>query len=506
MVGAAAWAAPAIAIAASSPAAAASQPAPPAVPAVQITNKAAIGAGAIAYPHAAPGLKVEATLNGGLPPASDNITVTLPAGLTWAGGSTAPKSFSLAAAGAVTVGGITAVQYQAAGDYIVTVEYRGVTDTVTVPVVKVGFVLAWGANNDGLAGIGGNGTPTTIDNPTQWYVEPLKYGETQFNSIKGSGQGRLFACNTLNSGVYSTIEGAAIKSSIPRFGITDAKSVDVAGYISSTLDVLIYQATDNQVWAQGPNPGDMFSRGETTTHPDFQVIGTEIIKASGKTIERVYAYNTAAAYIMSDKTVWWSGKNTNCMMGSGGDKDETYLAAQVIKEDGTPLTNIVEILCNEYYAIYRDASGNLWASGSNKQSQLPGAPDPDDATAKLYPRAVRIDNPDGKQVSRLLPEGGYVTLTTDGSLWINPAYSGNAWMQIGTVPPGHGTVVNMVRGSVLNSAVLLMSDGTVHTQPTQKLGTDASSWTHFDALPEGASAIASSSPQGKTGTVIALFL
>lgn len=194
-----------------------------------------------------------------------------------------------------------------------------------------GAVYAWGGNANGQLG---NGTTTTSATPVR-----VLTGE------QGSASGFL----------------------------EDVKFV--AGGDLSSYALL----NDGRVMAWGSNGSGRLGNGTTTqsTTPVF-VKTNSTTQLTG--ITQVYGGEEFAVALKSDGTCWVWGSNLHeCSNGAAS----TY-AKQVLKADGTPLTNIVRISGGDTHVLALDSDGTLWSWGGNWERQLGDGLSNDDA----YPKPV----------------------------------------------------------------------------------------------------------------------
>ena len=54
-----------------------------------------------------------------------------------------------------------------------------------------------------------------------------------------------------------------------------------------------------------------------------------------------------------------------CRLGDGGTVNRTY-PSQVVPADGSPLTDVVEIMAGYEHSLFLKSDGTLWATGRNQ--------------------------------------------------------------------------------------------------------------------------------------------
>ncbi|MBN9632435.1 MAG: hypothetical protein J0I18_17815 [Actinobacteria bacterium] len=484
LVSAAAWTAPAIAMTAASPAAAASTP----------TSKPTIEFSTFPPPAKAGevfgDIVIAATTDGVTPvPAGALITVTL-TGTTLPGGATTKTFVATGGPDSVTVSGISSAPLgeNGAGTIWATYETAQIGAILRVEATaapRAGTVYAWGYNAEGQIGDGKTGLRTT---PAVWL------GTEKYTSIFGAWAsfaavttaGTVFATGNNFCGPFANGKldgnsrsgpvGPALVADLSRPFTNAARVVPMQGALDTTTWIF---GTDGQLYAAGENAGGQFSLkdGSTAHSADkafaktgFTVVGTEILRANpGKTITYVSCAGWyRSLYLLSDGTVWNAGKNWYSAMGNNGTQDTQYLAAQTVKADGTPLTGIVAAIATQDASMYLDGDGVLWGADYNGQGQLPGT-----KPGSVSKTAVPLTQPAGKLVKRIWGSGAdissYVAETTDGAFYVtggNVGGSGstgsrnatpNVWTPM-IVPPGKA-IADITFGN--DGAVYLMTDGTV---------------------------------------------
>ncbi|KQR53396.1 hypothetical protein ASF88_00410 [Leifsonia sp. Leaf336] len=489
MVGAAAWAAPAIALTAASPAQAASTPKEPAVPGVRIANadalaKAFTGPGFYAAYYGSDGsggtrlrgMEISATVDS-LPanPSANRITVNLPPQFTFSDGSTS-KSFDPSGdtiSVALGAQDINVAWGTAPGKYPITVDYQGVTDSVLITVLNGGTAWAWGTSTNAVNGLGSG-----VMVPTQWtYSSSYRANEvatfTTYNAIVGTG-------NTMAaySDLYDCLVGTGIVGK-PRWRRDFDVDHIVAANAGQPHGATFFWSGAGTLNAFGTNNGDMFSLGDNSPatgagkgYDTPVAVGTKILEANpGKKIIAVHAALLRAAYILDDKTVWWSGVNTGRAMGNNDSYNgASHVATQTLTAPGTPLTDVVDIAFGDDTSLFLDGSGNLWGAGTagsrSGAVQLPGFT----ALAPVT-LAKPVSLPDGKKVKKIWgSQNNYIVQTTDNAVYfagLNAYGQGGsgavgstfgAWRQT-NVAAGK-TVANVTMNN--NHAFYLMTDGTLY--------------------------------------------
>jgi hypothetical protein len=427
------------------------------------------------------GLLIDATSDGTTPVAAgERITVTLPAGMAFADGTTAKAYLASGAARSVTVpaGDIRIVKGAVAGRHTIEVAYLGVVQRVTMTVLDGNVVHAWGDNAQHQVR---DENQRTIDQPIEWEpttgqpIDRVWWWYTTHTAI-ASGHHTLSTYTDLFNTVVTSGNGRTANGSEGRVRLNPGAATSlVTNNKSQAANVRFFWAADGTLQATGDNAGDMFSLGDGTpadgagrSYVDPVKVGGHILAANpGKHIVSVHTGGAKfrAAYVLSDGTVWHSGGNTNAAMGIGTGVGQS-LAAQTLKAGGAPLTDVVSVATGEQFTVFLDRDGNIWAAGANDNTEgpLPGL-----AVGSHY-FATPVALPEGKTVKKVWAFGfNTIVQATDGTCYIagandgglgstgSPARSRLTWTKV-SVPAGK-TVEEVAIG---HGAMYKMTDGTVY--------------------------------------------
>ncbi|MBO1738149.1 hypothetical protein [Leifsonia sp. TF02-11] len=482
LVSAAAWTAPAIAMTAASPAAAVSTP----------TSKPTIEFSTFPPPAKAGevfgDIVIAATTDGVTPvPAGALITVTL-TGTTFPGGATTETFVATGGPDSVTVSGISSAPLGENGAGTIWATYEtaqtgAILRVEATAVPQSGTVYAWGYNYSGEAGDAT--APTAVTTPFRWPVAE------KFTTITGAHgtfhaittKGTIFASgynaygvlangNTTSSGKKGP-QGPAIKLTGETFYASKFAQAN------SCLDSTIFAFDLNGVaHGVGNNPGGNFSiqdgstKSTQHTNKGYRPVGLEILRANpGRSIVAISdAGWWRALYLLDDGTVWNSGSNRRRAMGNNGTLDTMYLAAQTVKQNGAPLTDIIEAHATQESSIYLDRWGSLWGAGHNQYGELPGM----GPKGTITPYAAPVTNPEGKKVVKIWVNASDLqsvfAKTEDGVIYMagnnTTGYgsigttkpSVNVWTRV-IVPDGK-TIKHIEFGG--EGGLYLMTDGSVY--------------------------------------------
>ena len=138
---------------------------------------------------------------------------------------------------------------------------------------------------------------------------------------------------------------------------------------------------DGTVWTWGKNTYGNLGNGTTEdSEKPIQVLDTDGTILTGiKDIAAIGYYNSgwsyaigateALAVLREDGTVWTVGGNKSGQLGNGTNDDSSILV-QVIKEDGTPLTDIIKVYAGTGCFHSINTQGEVYSWGFNNYGQL----------------------------------------------------------------------------------------------------------------------------------------
>jgi alpha-tubulin suppressor-like RCC1 family protein len=429
---------------------------------------------------------IAATTDGTTPaPVNSEIRVELGGSVTFSDGSQSKTFPASGAATSVTISGIRSAMNSPAMSAPIVAHFSTATAhaMLEVSAPAAGNVYAWGYNYSGEAG--DTTAPALVKTPFRWPI-----GQ-KFTSITGAHgtfhaittAGTIYASGYNDYGVLAngnTTSSAKKGPQGPAIKLTgETFLASRFAQANSCLDSTIFAFdADGVAHGVGNNPGGNFSiqdgSTKSTQHANkgYRPVGLEILKANpGKSIVAISdAGWWRALYLLDDGTVWNSGSNRYYAMGNKGTLDTMYLAAQTVKQDGSPLTDIVEAHAMQESSVYLDRSGQLWGAGHNQCGELPGFGD----KGTKRPYAARLTNPGGKKVVKIWVNASDLqsvfAKTEDGVIYMagnnTRGYGGigtsdpsvNVWSKV--IVPNGRTIAHIEFGG--EGGLYLMTDGSVY--------------------------------------------
>lgn len=183
------------------------------------------------------------------------------------------------------------------------------------------------------------------------------------------------------------------------------------------------------VWSWGYNANGQLGLGSTTNQAyanqvkwDASTSVTDAIGISGgEAHSAIIRLDPAASATVQQGTVWTFGSRANGRLGDGaGTAGNATYPVEVVKADGTPLTNIVQVSAGSAHTLALDSDGHVWSWGYNGY----GALGDNTNTSRAY--ASKVKDPTGfGELSNIvqISAGGTgsatfsIALASDGSVY-----------------------------------------------------------------------------------------
>lgn len=207
---------------------------------------------------------------------------------------------------------------------------------------------------------------------------------------------------------------------------TGVKAVG-AGYLHSLLI-----AEDSTVWAWGDNSAGALGDGTTTSH--YRPV--QVIKSDGTPLSNakaVYGGGYFSVALLENGTVWAWGKGRAGTLGNGSLEDHSQ-AVQVLQSDGSPLTQVQSIAAGYSHVLAVKTDGTVWGWGSNGSNTL------SDSWDSMYTRAIQIKASSSTYLTGVkeVAVGDYhsMLLKQDGTVW---AWGHNGLSQLGNGQTNNGS-------------------------------------------------------------------
>jgi alpha-tubulin suppressor-like RCC1 family protein len=320
-------------------------------------------------------------------------------------------------------------------------------------------VWAWGYNAQGQLGDGTTAQynlPIQVKGPNEmgWLTDIIAVAAGNQHSVALSGDGHVL---TWGGNTYGQLGNGTFESSfIPIYVLNDDNLPfeNVIAIASGTNHVLLL-TENNDLWAWGKNEnGQLADNTPTAYNRPIHVTGLP-----SNRIIQIAAGDAHSMVLLDNGEIWSWGDNSFGQLGLGGIVS-SMIPAQVLQENGNPLTNIVAIAAGDFHSLALSDDGYIWAFGNNQDGQLGNG-----STVNLS-KPAKVQHPEnGKPLSEII----YITAGSSHSLAIQNndviwAWGDNKFGQL-----GDGTQLKQILPKTINSndlhtdQVLTMDAGKQHT-------------------------------------------
>jgi len=190
--------------------------------------------------------------------------------------------------------------------------------------------------------------------------------------------GRVWATGRNNEGQLGdgTTQNRSIVVPIVK---ADGSPFDSVIAIAAGHQHSLFLRRDGSVWAVGDNDAGQLGDGtlqrrltpvRVKMNDGSFLTNVQAIAAGGEMgiISSGFEWGHSV-FLRQDGTVWAVGSNIEGELGVGATRDIMQLAQQVLKPDGTPLTNVVAIGASRRNSYFVTSDGTVFASGDNSRGQ-----------------------------------------------------------------------------------------------------------------------------------------
>ncbi|MBO9699239.1 MAG: T9SS type A sorting domain-containing protein [Sporocytophaga sp.] len=219
-------------------------------------------------------------------------------------------------------------------------------------------VFVWGENSKGQLGISLTDAPFPLNTFSNTPVA-VRRGNID-NNTGGLTYGNLPAISQVDAGSGAHVLGLSCAGQVWAWGEGALGQLGRGSLVNSGVPTRVSRGLQASKIDAVSDPNGVF------LHDIFYVSGGN---ASSFALEKV-----------TRRVLAW-GQNKNGQLGDGTTTDRTT-PVYVIKNDGTPLDNIIQIEGGDACTYALDAAGNVWSWGVNDGNQL-GRPAADGSTAAI---------------------------------------------------------------------------------------------------------------------------
>ncbi|MCR2805246.1 invasin domain 3-containing protein [Paenibacillus soyae] len=191
--------------------------------------------------------------------------------------------------------------------------------------------------------------------------------------------------------------------------LADVKEVDGGFYYSLALK------NDGTVWGWGQNDYAQLGDGTQTEQEALAVQTIDSSNAPLTDIVQISAGGETSLAVKSDGTVWGWGSSVFDNLGDIGLNTRSYKAIQMMQSPGNPLTGVKQAGGNSYHSVVLKEDGTVWAWGYGGYGALGNGSD----ASSLYP--VQVKRQDGTFLTDIVQIASHevvvLALRSDGTVW-----------------------------------------------------------------------------------------
>jgi alpha-tubulin suppressor-like RCC1 family protein len=235
-----------------------------------------------------------------------------------------------------------------------------------------GDVLAWGWNAYGQ--IGNRSTASTVESPVRALANAVDIGAGHYSSFAVKANGTVWGWGQNTTGQIGTGTSATnVRTPTLIEGLEGVTIVDVAGGRNHAIAL----DAAGRVWAWGSNAYGQLGDGT------FRPSSTPVRVSNIGDVVSIFAGRDHNLAVRDDGSVWAWGANVygECGDGTGTNRN---VPVRVLRANGTPLANIVQVGAGANHSLALRADGSMWAWGRNHFGQL------GDGTFSTRRQAVRV--------------------------------------------------------------------------------------------------------------------
>jgi alpha-tubulin suppressor-like RCC1 family protein len=311
------------------------------------------------------------------------------------------------------------------------------------------------------------GTSSFLQVPNTSNVNKLFKGSPTSNSFVIKTDGSLWATGNNGNGQLGTGNTTSVTSFTKVYEPTGGVTCIAVSCGQTHTQMLL---SDGSLWATGNNISGQLGTGNTTPQTSFtKVYDPSLVTNSGVTCVSVSCGSDFTQIVLSDGSLWATGRNSNGRLGTGNTTQQTSFTKVY---DPSLVTNsgvtCVSVSCGSEFTQMLLSDGSLWATGVNFYGQL-GTENTIDISS-----FTRVYNPviNSGITCVAVSCGSYHTqiVLSDGSLWA----TGDNWS--GPLGTGNTTDVSSFTKVYTPTDGITCVSVSCGSEFTQMLLSDGSLW------------------------------
>jgi alpha-tubulin suppressor-like RCC1 family protein len=324
----------------------------------------------------------------------------------------------------------------------------------TMVLMTDGTLYATGYNTWGQLGLGNQNPTNSLTQVTSITGTISNISGGEFHTMVLMTDGTLYATGRNNLGQLGLGNNSnTIYTSFTQVPYIAGKTISNVFCGGNHTMVLM---TDRTLYATGRNDVGQLGLGNNNITKSL----TPVTLITGKTISNVFCGEFHTMVLMTDGTLYVTGYNNDGQLGLGTTDSSKNVLTQV-----TSIPGIINISCGAYHTMVLMFDGTLYATGQNDFGQL-GLGNNNDTN-----NLTRVSHITGKTISNISC-GAYHTmvLMSDRTLYAT-GYNGNGHLGLGTndISKNSLTKVTPIIGKTISNiscggyhTMVLMTDGTLY--------------------------------------------
>ena len=235
-----------------------------------------------------------------------------------------------------------------------------------VALMNNGLIYSWGRNAEGqlnLPVLIYRHTPTLFPNTTGLTPIAIECGNNATYILMNDASGSIYVCGQNNFGQLGLGNYTSPQSSLQQMLNTTGK---IPKSIHAGLTHLIVLMTDNTIYGTGLNNyGQLgIALNNTTGQNTLQLMQN----TTGKTVKQVVPGNVHTLVLMTDNTIYGTGRNQAGQLGLGNFNNQTVLTQMTNSTGKTPLSIYSATSSYSTYVLMTD--NTVYGTGGNTNGQL----------------------------------------------------------------------------------------------------------------------------------------
>jgi alpha-tubulin suppressor-like RCC1 family protein len=331
-----------------------------------------------------------------------------------------------------------------------------------VVLMNNGVLYSWGRNTEGqlnLPVLINRDRAALFSNPTGLTPIAIQCGNNATYILMNDVSGSIYCCGQNNSGQLGLGNFTSPISTLQQLVNTTGK---IPKSIHAGLTHLIVLMTDDTIYGTGANGNGQLGIALNNTTTQYTLQPMQI--PSGKTVKKVAPGNVHTLVLMTDNTIYGTGRNNAGQLGLGNFNNQTVLTQMTNSTGKTPLSIYSATSSFSTYVLMTD--NTIYGTGGNGAGQLGLGNLTNQNTLQL------MTNSTGKIPTSIYASGRYVLVKMDDNTIYGAGENNFGMLALGFNSTNQTTIALMqnTTGQTVNQfisgdrvTVLLMNNGSIYT-------------------------------------------